>query len=340
MNEVLLGGSTRLEILGHALKRAAWSVAGQFALHGLCPWNIDERWVRLIRREMALPDLAPSLEGLKVCHLSDLHCSPLMREQHLRQVVEMVNRLEPDYAVITGDFITATSRHYGRRIGGLLRHLSPRIETLAVLGNHDYGVFVPNQREVRGLSTYLTDQLTAGGVRVLTNEVVTCRRGGQAVHFAGIGDLWSPDYHPTDAFEGLDPREPIIALVHNPDAAIQLASLGARYVLAGHTHGRGTRNTRMHNALFPAAFLGFIAGEYDLGEGRRLYVNRGIGPSRRVCANSRPEVTLFTLRRALPQVRPSLPASRPIEINSDVAASTLRGMCCPLPQDEPAVATS
>lgn len=338
MNEMLLAGETRLEIMGRFVKRMIWSAAGQVALHGLCPWDVDESWVLLTRREMALPGLGAGLEGAKICHLSDLHCSPLLREQHLIKCFEMVNQLEPDFVVITGDFITASSRHYVRRMGRLLKYLQPKVHTLAVLGNHDYGVFVPNQKVVRGLGEYVAEQLDAGGAKVLINETLTFRRNEAIIHFAGIGELWSDRYDPAAALNNLDPREPIIGLVHNPDAAPQLAEMGARYVLAGHTHGRPTQNTPVHNVLWPAIFLNFIAGEYDLGDNRKLYVNRGIGPSRRVCHNTRPEVTMFTLRRATPQVRPSCPSCTPAEVNPAVAASQWQGRYCPLPKDRQPVA--
>jgi predicted MPP superfamily phosphohydrolase len=39
----------------------------------------------------------------------------------------------------------------------------------------------------------------------------------------------------------------------------------------------------------------YVAGEFDLGGGRRLYVNRGLGYVRKLRFNARPEVTLFRL---------------------------------------------
>jgi uncharacterized protein len=42
----------------------------------------------------------------------------------------------------------------------------------------------------------------------------------------------------------------------------------------------------------------YTCGEFDLGQGRRLYVNRGLGHLIRVRFNVRPEVTLFRLAPA------------------------------------------
>jgi predicted MPP superfamily phosphohydrolase len=42
----------------------------------------------------------------------------------------------------------------------------------------------------------------------------------------------------------------------------------------------------------------YTCGEFDLGDGRRLYISRGVGHLLQVRINVRPEVTLFELDRA------------------------------------------
>jgi predicted MPP superfamily phosphohydrolase len=87
-----------------------------------------------------------------------------------------------------------------------------------------------------------------------------------------------------------------VALVHNPDAALDLADLGADLILAGHTHGKKPTNSAVRRALFPMLHGHYTAGRYELPGGKHLYVNPGIGNSRRTCASTRPEITLITLR--------------------------------------------
>ena len=41
-----------------------------------------------------------------------------------------------------------------------------------------------------------------------------------------------------------------------------------------------------------------LKGEYRLAEGRRMYINRGLGYMQRVRFNCRPEITVFTLTAA------------------------------------------
>ncbi len=290
--------ASAFESLGWSLKNFLWNAATRVALHGLCTWEFQTDWVLVERHEMPLPTLG-DFEGATLVHLSDLHSSPLIREAHLRRYVELANRLEPDFVVLTGDFITATSRSYARTIRNVLRDLSPRMATLAVLGNHDYGVWHPRMHSpVSGLSGYVAEQLDAAGVEVLINRPVIYKRGASSIRFVGVGDLWTPSYRPTVAFRGRRRGEPIISLVHNPDAAFDLAALGAHYVLAGHTHGKPTPDSVLNNLLFPVNHRQFIAGEYVLPGDRRLYVNRGVGHSRRSHMHHRPEITLFELRDA------------------------------------------
>jgi uncharacterized protein len=42
----------------------------------------------------------------------------------------------------------------------------------------------------------------------------------------------------------------------------------------------------------------YVAGEYEIAEGRKLYINRGLGYLAQRRFNVRPELTLFTLHRA------------------------------------------
>ncbi len=113
----------------------------------------------------------------------------------------------------------------------------------------------------------------------------------------GLEDYWSGRYNPRIAFEYAHRHLPTIALVHNPDAATEVAAHGADWVLAGHTHGSEIRSA-LGNMLLPSDSRRFFAGHYPLAGNRNLYVNRGMSYGRRVMPNARPEITIFTLRDA------------------------------------------
>lgn len=266
------------------------------ALHGLYAWDLEDHWFTISRVDVNIPGLGAGFDGAKIAHITDLHCSPIMRQRHLRRYIEIINRMEVDFVVLTGDFITASARGYVRRIGSLLSGLAPKVGSLACLGNHDYGVWHPLlHRPVSGLAEFVEEQLAAGGVHTLRNECHSFRRGDSVLNFVGLGDYWTDDYDPATTFNSIVAGEPVLALCHNPEPAAQLASLGARYIFSGHTHGRDLGDLKIENLLLPAQSPALVSGEYDLAKGAAIYINRGIGGVRRAHNHFRPEIALFTL---------------------------------------------
>ncbi len=295
MNEILIAHKHKRLPAKALVKRLIWSAARSVALGGLFAWSLEEHWLRIERRCMYLPGLRDDLEGTRLAHISDLHCCPIVHERYLRHCVNAVNSLEADFVAITGDFITGP-RHYARCVARVLRDLRCRRAVVACLGNHDYGICHPKGLGgQRGMADYITDLLGHEDIFVMRNEARTFRLGNAGLQFVGVEDYWSGRFNPHEAFGLAEANVPTVALCHNPDAASQVAHFGPRWILAGHTHGAGTPNTRFHDLVLPTAIKEFSAGHYIVGRNQHLYINRGLGYARRMNLNSRPEVTLFTL---------------------------------------------
>jgi len=103
------------------------------------------------------------------------------------------------------------------------------------------------------------------------------------------------------AIREIVPERPTIVLCHNPDAQDEPIWTGVRgWVLAGHTHGGQVKPPFLPPLVVPVRNKRYTAGEFDVGPGRTLYINRGLGHLTKVRFNVRPELTLFTLERATP----------------------------------------
>lgn len=279
------------------LKRAYWSLSGSVSLGGLYPGRICPSWIRFTDMDMPLPNLPDVFVGKRLVHISDLHCSPLVLERYLRQLLDHVAGREPDFLAVTGDLITGGTSH-ARRVAELLGELPTSIAKVACPGNHDYGIYAPNGRgHMRQLAEYLHRRLFDAGVHMLRNQHAIFTVGGHALQFVGLEDLWSPRYNAAAAFAAADPHLPTIALSHNPDTACDLAGRGAHWVLAGHTHGNAHGENRIRDAVFPVESKLYAGGYYPLGAAH-LYVNRGLSYARRLNLNKRPEITTFTLTKA------------------------------------------
>ena len=273
------------------LKRAAWSVAGiGAAIYGYA-WGIEPHWVEYVERELPIRNLPSALEGRTLVHLSDIHVGPDVDDDFLIDHFRRIQERKPDVVVVTGDFMTCVRSEQVTHTAHVLEHL-PRgtLATVGVLGNHDYGA---GYRQV-----YVADQLAndveSQGIRILRNETLDV----MGLTLAGVEDVWAPRFKSAVVLERLDAARPNLVLLHNPETADCPVWHGYQgWILCGHTHGGQCKVPFFRPPKLPVANKRYAAGEYDLFDGRKLYINRGLGHLRRIRFNARPEVTVFTLRR-------------------------------------------
>jgi predicted MPP superfamily phosphohydrolase len=254
--------------------------------------RIEPHWVQVVRRELVIEGLGDSLVGKSLVQISDLHVGPIVDEDYISGAMQQVSSLHADIVVITGDLMTCRDTEQITAAMRVLGHLKPaRLATVAILGNHDYG----SGWSQTHVADALTTQLRRRGIIVLRNDV----HHVQGLRLVGLDDLWSPRFAPRRVLAAVDRDEPAIVLCHNPDAADLPVWSGYRgWILAGHTHGGQCKPPFFNPPALPVKNKRYSAGEIDLHDGRRLYINRGLGYLRRVRFNARPEITVFTLRRA------------------------------------------
>jgi predicted MPP superfamily phosphohydrolase len=258
---------------------------------GLYAWQVEAHWVQMIERPLPLRNLPIRLVGCTLVQLSDLHIGHQVDDGYLKRVFDTVKRLQPEFVVFTGDLTSYSSR--------ILRHAEDMLAfiplgslaTLGVLGNHDYGPGVQDFHHADRLAALAT----GCGMRILRNERVEIN----GLTIVGLDDLWAGQFNPTLALADLPADAASVVLSHNPDTADVAGWANySGWILAGHTHGGQCKPPFMKPPRLPVRNQRFIAGEYDLDGGRRMYINRGIGHLLPVRFNARPETTVFRLERA------------------------------------------
>jgi len=83
--------------------------------------------------------LPPQRKRCRLIQLSDLHIDPLTSQRKLSRLVAIINQLEPDIIVLTGDTIDGPFS-YCERFLPHLRSLKARFGKFAVSGNHEHYV--------------------------------------------------------------------------------------------------------------------------------------------------------------------------------------------------------
>ena len=141
----------------------------------------------------------------------------------------------------------------------------------------------------------MVKRIGAAGIRVLRNE--RCFVSG--LQLVGLDDLWGPRFNPLPVMSGIEPGEPALVLCHNPDVAdLPVWSQFKGWILSGHTHGGQCKPPFLPPPILPVRNKRYTSGDFDLGDGRWMYISRGVGHLIPLRFNVRPEVTLFTLVKA------------------------------------------
>ncbi|HXF06762.1 MAG TPA: metallophosphoesterase [Blastocatellia bacterium] len=240
------------------------------------------------RVDIPLPNLPDALVGLTIVHLTDIHVGPFMSEERWREYVRVVNRLEPDLIVLTGDYVASSARSAIPFVRGAAE-LRARYGVFGSLGNHDrFTEAVP----------LLVEGFARHGMKILYNEQVWVRTPGGRINLIGIDYIGQSGRGFARALRGLRLEGPSILLSHQPNVFPQAAGRAIDLTLAGHTHGGQMVADLAGIRLSPARLITpYVAGLYEHG-GAKLYVSRGLGTTGPpVRLNAPPEITLIRLVR-------------------------------------------
>ena len=246
--------------------------------------------------------LPHGLEGLRILHLSDLHCRTWGKGH--RRLLGLAEELSPQLVVMTGDMIDRVEDDFGV-IWDLCGQLSRRWPVFFAPGNHE-------QRLSHANRALLYEGMEAMGAQVLVNEKRELTFGGSRLTLWGLAlstryernyltgknvdvTLTTADM---DALLGeADPKGFHLLLAHNPLFFPAYRRWGADLTLSGHVHGGMVRLPAAGGLLSPERrfFPRYDQGLY--GDSRRqMYVSRGLSGGPRFL--NHPHLPLLVLHRS------------------------------------------
>lgn len=268
------------------------------------------KWVyqfNVIKQKIKLPHLPESFNGFKIVQISDMHLGSWTSEKPLEQAVEMINAMNPDLILFTGDLVNyATKEAY--RFEETLNKLKAKNGIYAILGNHDYGDYInwPTKQDKQANMNELYDLYNRLGWKLLnnSNEIFESKSGKLAL--LGVENWGANPRFPRlgnidKAMAGAENADVRILMTHDPthwDKIIIPEGHKVDLSLSGHTHGFQFGIEIPGIKWSPAQWMyKHWAGLYqDENSGRYLYVNRGLGvigyPGR---IGILPEITHFEL---------------------------------------------
>lgn len=277
-----------------SLLKAALALPIAAAAIGTYAIKIEPYWVEHVRLPMPIKNLPANLIGRTLVQISDMHIGDRVDQSFLTKALTEVKALNPDIVVYTGDFITHRSDAQFAQLQEILAHAPlGALGTAAILGNHDYGRnwLAPNSDIANTISTIVA----GAGINILRNE--TASIAGLTV--VGIDDKFGTNFLPSSALVKVKASGANVVLCHNPDVVDLPVWHGYRgWILSGHTHGGQVKLPFLPPPALPVENPLYSSGQFNLADGRTLYINRALGHAIPLRFNVRPEITIFTLQTA------------------------------------------
>ena len=238
------------------------------------------------RVPIKIDHLPPELEGFRIVQITDIHVNPTFRRAAVADIVGVVNTLDADIVVLTGDLVDGSVAQLGFDVAPL-KQINSVSGNFFVTGNHEY---------YSGVVEWI-EEVKRLGFSVLLNEHLVISRGQARMVLAGVTDyrggnfLTSHRSDPQKSLNGAPPADVKILLAHQPKNIFDAAKAGYDLQISGHTHG---------GQFFPWNLLVGFSQPYVSGlhthQNTRIYVSRGTGywgPPLRVGSPS--EITLIKL---------------------------------------------
>ena len=258
--------------------------------------------------------LPEAFDGYRIAFFSDLHIGSMISVAEMcRNVVERINSLDADLVVFGGDLVNARYDELTPQLQTILGGIKSRDGVVAVLGNHDTGVYV---RDTVALPIEENTRLLKGriekmGWRVIDDTTESIVRGEDSITVTGIGFSHEllEHRHSASVADSLDlrhiykgiPRDKFnITLSHMPQLWRKISALGyGDLVLSGHVHAMQMKLRIGAHEFSPAQLMYKEWSGHYKEQNSQLYITDGVGSvGFHLRIGAPPEITVLTLRKA------------------------------------------
>jgi hypothetical protein len=263
---------------------------------------------RVFKEKVKINNLPPSLEGLRIVQISDLHTGSFLLKEPVKNAVDLINEQQADLVFFTGDLVNSKASEAAPFVD-VFDKIKAKHGVYSVLGNHDYGDYAhwPDQSAKEANMAELEAAHAKMGWQLLRNGHEMVEINGERVAVIGVENYSAHPRFPKygdlhKATQGAEGAALKLLLSHDPshwEDQILKEFKDIALTFSGHTHGM------QFGVEIPGWFkwspIKYVykqwAGLYQKGE-QYLYVNRGLGylgyPGR---VGILPEVTLLELTK-------------------------------------------
>lgn len=249
----------------------------------------DSNSIKLNTINFKSPNLPTALNSLKIVHISDIQADIRTNREKIDKYISLVNSLEPDIVVFTGDIVTYGTEHIPVAVE-MLSKIKSRFGVYSCVGDHDYWAGLEN----------IANEMRKYGLRLYDNENINLKIDGASIGLTFVTNIYSkrPNSELLSELALKNNSDFKIFITHQPSENLVKFAYdnGYKIFLAGHTHGGQVVFSIFGYKVVPSKIeTKYVSGSYQLGS-MLINVNNGLGftlaPIR---FNAPAEVTLIKL---------------------------------------------
>ena len=262
---------------------------------------ISNNCLKHVKYEVETDKLPDNIEHLKIVHITDVH-SKLYGENN-KKVIDMVNSINPDFVVMTGDIISKYENNIDRFIE-MYKEIYTKYIVFYSIGNHERKLGYSNYK-------YYINRLTELGVHVIVNGTEKYYIGDDYIVINAL--KFRENMQPKkltnekrekyirfmqNKIDNIDDKKFNILLSHDPENFEMYKDLGVDMIFSGHDHGGLIRIGKIcllspRKRLFPK----YAYGKYTLDK-TTIITSSGMGPARiNIRLFNRPEIVEVNIEK-------------------------------------------
>lgn len=260
------------------------------ALYSAVKIYIDTNSIEVKKIDLKVKNLPKVLNDFKIAHISDIQADNRTGKEKLAKYIDLLNSLQPDVVIFTGDAVTYGTEHIPVAIE-MLSKSKAKFGLYSCIGDHDYWAGLKN----------ISDEMGKYGLRLYNDENVFLKVDGAKIGLTFVTNIYSmrPRVEVLEKLAFQNDADLKIFVTHQPsENLVNFArENGYEIFLAGHTHGGQVVFSFFGFKLIPSMIeTKYVSGSYQLGS-MLINVNNGLGftfaPIR---FNAPAEITLIKLR--------------------------------------------
>ena len=219
-------------------------------------------------KRINISDSPYSLSGKTIAVFSDVHLGQWVPTAQLKNCIDRINSLSPDYVFFAGDFADKAQHNYSpilKETVSILSELNPVYGKFAVLGNNDYCMSTVKDFSVAALSLSGFTILRNAGARLSDDTVLI----GVKESNYNIPDIKTP-------ISIADEKDYVILLSHQPDYVDISSKYNVDLQISGHSHGGQIYLGPWLKYFLPIGCKKYFRGNAKVGK-TKLIISNGVG---------------------------------------------------------------